>query len=67
MYLGKKKIKELNRISVHDKVLKDYGFNFHDNNPELWTNEDKIFYDVIVNIEMKMIEEMNNIISSEQN
>jgi hypothetical protein len=65
MYLSKKKLKQLNEASIYDEVLRDYGFNFHNDNPQLWTNEERLIFDIASNIEVKLIAQLNKIITSD--
>lgn len=71
MGLSKKKIKEINQISVYEEILRYYGYDYlsfiaTDNPPDMWNDEDKRFFDMVNEIESKMKEKIINLLSSNE-
>lgn len=64
MYLSKKQLNEIKNISLFDKIMSDYGYNFHKNNPSLWTSEENLIYDIALNVEMKIKDKIEKILTS---
>lgn len=58
MKISKKKLSDLNMISVHIKILHDHGYNFFDNPPDMWNDEQKKIYDFVTEIENELKTEM---------
>jgi outer membrane protein assembly factor BamA len=67
MYVSKQKLKQIKNISLFDKVMTDYGYNFHKNNPSLWTNEENLIYDIVSNVEMRVKDKVEKILTSHNN
>jgi len=71
MNISAKKIRELNEMSVYEEILKNYGYGYlsflaTDNPPEMWSEEDKRFFDVVNEIEAKMREKIINHLSAKK-
>jgi hypothetical protein len=63
MYVGKRKIVELKRLSFISETLSEYGYNFHENAPDLWSDEDKKLYDMLSIMEFRLHNAYINILS----
>ena len=68
MNISARKIRELNQISVYEEILKNYGYGYlsflaTDNPPEMWSAEDKRFFDMVNEIETEMKKEIINHLS----
>ena len=54
VYIGKKKIKSLQTISVYDGVLQYHGFTFQENCPDMWLDSEKQIFDIVTEVEHRM-------------
>ena len=58
MKISKRKIKELKSVSVSHNILQYYGYSFVDRHPDEWDKTEKMIYDMVNDIENKMIVEI---------
>jgi hypothetical protein len=65
MKLSKKKIAEINMISVYEELLQNCSIFNHmnfDDPPDMWSNEQKGMFDLLTEIERKLKDQIINII-----
>jgi hypothetical protein len=55
MKLSKRKLKELQILSTGHDALQHCGYDFVDNHPEEWSNSDKQIYDLVNEVEKRML------------
>lgn len=53
MHIGKKKINEILKTSFITEVLDEYGFTFHNDPPDTWSNERTQLWDMLSILEFK--------------
>ena len=64
MNVGKKKLKELQGISVYDAILRESGHEFTDDQPETWRDYQREAFDMLVEVEHRMHKEFLRILES---
>ena len=62
MKLSKRKKSELKAISVLDKVLQYYGHTWINNPPSEWSEYERRIYDMLSDVENKMLAEFFEIL-----
>lgn len=55
MKLSKRKLEELQTLSTGHDVLLYCGYDFVDNHPEEWSNSEKQIYDLVCEVEKRML------------
>jgi hypothetical protein len=64
MNIGKKKIKQIEELSLSDEMLREYGHNFMDQPPDEWHNkEDVKLYDMFCIFEIRLKNSILDIIN----
>lgn len=66
MAIPKKTLQKISHISVMDDILRDNlkGDYFADSAPDQWTDSEKKLYDMMAEVEYKLIEKVKNILSN---
>ena len=62
-YLSKKKIREIERLSIIHEFIKKHYYNFVDNPPDMWDREEKELYDTLAVFEITLKEEIIKILN----
>lgn len=54
LYVGKKKIQDINYISIYDDILIKFGYNFTADGPDMWTPEETKLFSIVTELEDKL-------------
>jgi len=72
--ISKRQIKEINRISfIHDVIKEQYtdndrligGTHWVDTPPDMWNNQERELYDILIALESKIKDEVLRIVGGE--
>lgn len=63
-YVGKRKISEMNYVSLISDVLSEYGYQFQEDPPDMWNDEEKKLFDMLSNMEDRLKEALIAIINT---
>ena len=51
LYVGKKKIQDINYISIYNDILIKFGYNFTEDGPDMWTPEETKLFSLVTELE----------------
>ena len=63
-YVGKRKISKINYVSFIFDILSEYGYQFQEDPPDLWSDEEKKLFDMLSNMEDRLKEALIAIITT---
>lgn len=61
--ISKKKLKEIDHTSVYDEILRDFSYKFTDDPPDMWTDQERSLFDMVVETETTLKKKIIEIIN----